>query len=228
MWGMVQAAGLNCPPQSMIRSVGWSRTAFGLALPLPSTNQIVAFASFQVASAARAGATHSSGSSPRSTTTGSESSAQRTPSTIGCRAATAAGPAVAPPAGASSATLPSAASSPRRTARAAGWRAAARPGRTRGRMGLAAAPGRPGAAAPRARRARPVAARLAAAGRTAYTDTAPPRPDGRAARGVKLLDPVDERMRRPMVLFVMTWDLPTHRENLRVYANKARNDWIPT
>ena len=30
-----------------------------------------------------------------------------------------------------------------------------------------------------------------------------------------------------MVLFVMTWDLPTHRENLRVYANKARNDWIP-
>jgi heme-degrading monooxygenase HmoA len=31
-----------------------------------------------------------------------------------------------------------------------------------------------------------------------------------------------------MVLYVMTWDLPTHRENLRVYANKARNDWIPT
>ncbi|HLI25582.1 MAG TPA: hypothetical protein VKZ60_00840 [Chloroflexota bacterium] len=31
-----------------------------------------------------------------------------------------------------------------------------------------------------------------------------------------------------MVLYVMTWDLPTHREQLRVYANKARNDWIPT
>jgi hypothetical protein len=31
-----------------------------------------------------------------------------------------------------------------------------------------------------------------------------------------------------MVLYVMTWDLPTHREQLTVYANKARNDWIPT
>ncbi|MBX5490605.1 MAG: hypothetical protein IRZ14_05560 [Chloroflexi bacterium] len=31
-----------------------------------------------------------------------------------------------------------------------------------------------------------------------------------------------------MVLYIMTWDLPTHREQLRVYANKARNDWIPT
>jgi heme-degrading monooxygenase HmoA len=31
-----------------------------------------------------------------------------------------------------------------------------------------------------------------------------------------------------MVLYVMTWDLPTHREQLQVYANKARNDWIPT
>ena len=31
-----------------------------------------------------------------------------------------------------------------------------------------------------------------------------------------------------MVLFVMTWDLPTQRERLTVYANKARNDWIPT
>ena len=31
-----------------------------------------------------------------------------------------------------------------------------------------------------------------------------------------------------MVLFVMTWDLPTHREQLTVYSNKARNDWIPT
>ncbi|MBM2811132.1 MAG: hypothetical protein HW416_1891 [Chloroflexi bacterium] len=31
-----------------------------------------------------------------------------------------------------------------------------------------------------------------------------------------------------MVIYTMAWDLPTHTETLRVYANKARNDWIPT
>ena len=31
-----------------------------------------------------------------------------------------------------------------------------------------------------------------------------------------------------MVLYAMTWDLPTEPDKLQVYANKARNDWIPT
>jgi len=31
-----------------------------------------------------------------------------------------------------------------------------------------------------------------------------------------------------MVIYSMSWDLPTEREKLRVYANLARNDWIPT
>lgn len=30
-----------------------------------------------------------------------------------------------------------------------------------------------------------------------------------------------------MVLYAMTWDLPTEHEKLKVYLNKARNDWIP-
>ena len=31
-----------------------------------------------------------------------------------------------------------------------------------------------------------------------------------------------------MVIYAMSWDLPTEPEKLRFYANKARNDWIPT
>ena len=31
-----------------------------------------------------------------------------------------------------------------------------------------------------------------------------------------------------MVLYAMTWDLPTDPEKLQVYLNKSRNDWIPT
>ena len=31
-----------------------------------------------------------------------------------------------------------------------------------------------------------------------------------------------------MIIYSMSWDLPTESENLRVYANLARNDWIPT
>lgn len=31
-----------------------------------------------------------------------------------------------------------------------------------------------------------------------------------------------------MVLYAMTWDLPTEPDKLQVYANKARADWIPT
>ena len=31
-----------------------------------------------------------------------------------------------------------------------------------------------------------------------------------------------------MVIYSMSWDLPTEPEKLRVYANLARNDWIPT
>jgi len=31
-----------------------------------------------------------------------------------------------------------------------------------------------------------------------------------------------------VVIYTMTWDLPAHTEKLRVYSNKARNDWIPT
>lgn len=31
-----------------------------------------------------------------------------------------------------------------------------------------------------------------------------------------------------MVIYAMSRDLPTESEKLRVYANKARNDWIPT
>ena len=31
-----------------------------------------------------------------------------------------------------------------------------------------------------------------------------------------------------MIICSMSWDLPVEHENLRVYANKARNDWIPT
>lgn len=30
-----------------------------------------------------------------------------------------------------------------------------------------------------------------------------------------------------MILYAMSWDLPADPEKLRVYANKARNDWIP-
>ena len=30
-----------------------------------------------------------------------------------------------------------------------------------------------------------------------------------------------------MVLYAMTWDLPTDAEKLQVYVNKAKNDWIP-
>ena len=30
-----------------------------------------------------------------------------------------------------------------------------------------------------------------------------------------------------MVLYTMGWDLPTERDKLHVYVNKARNDWIP-
>jgi hypothetical protein len=30
------------------------------------------------------------------------------------------------------------------------------------------------------------------------------------------------------VIYAMSWDLPIESEKLRVYANKARNDWIPT
>ena len=29
------------------------------------------------------------------------------------------------------------------------------------------------------------------------------------------------------VMFAMSWDLPTEHDRLRVYANKARADWIP-
>jgi len=31
-----------------------------------------------------------------------------------------------------------------------------------------------------------------------------------------------------MIIYAMSWDLPREPENLRVYNNKARNDWIPT
>lgn len=31
-----------------------------------------------------------------------------------------------------------------------------------------------------------------------------------------------------MVLYAMTWDLPTEPDKLKFYLNKARNDWIPT
>jgi hypothetical protein len=31
-----------------------------------------------------------------------------------------------------------------------------------------------------------------------------------------------------MVIYSMSWDLPTEPEKLRVYTNLARNDWIPT
>src|SRR5437016_11225502 len=31
-----------------------------------------------------------------------------------------------------------------------------------------------------------------------------------------------------MIIYAMSWDLPPEPEKLRVYANKARNDWIPT
>lgn len=31
-----------------------------------------------------------------------------------------------------------------------------------------------------------------------------------------------------VVLYAMHWDLPTEPDNLQVYVNKARNDWIPT
>ena len=30
-----------------------------------------------------------------------------------------------------------------------------------------------------------------------------------------------------MVIFTMAWDLPTEHDKLRMYANKARADWIP-
>ena len=30
-----------------------------------------------------------------------------------------------------------------------------------------------------------------------------------------------------MVHFVIQWDLPDQKANLTVYANKAKNDWLP-
>jgi hypothetical protein len=30
-----------------------------------------------------------------------------------------------------------------------------------------------------------------------------------------------------MVHFVIQWDLPDQKANLTIYANKARNDWLP-
>jgi len=30
-----------------------------------------------------------------------------------------------------------------------------------------------------------------------------------------------------MVLYMMSWDVPTEHDKLRMYVNKARNDWIP-
>jgi hypothetical protein len=31
-----------------------------------------------------------------------------------------------------------------------------------------------------------------------------------------------------MVHFVVQWDLPDQKANLTIYANKAKNDWLPT
>ncbi len=31
-----------------------------------------------------------------------------------------------------------------------------------------------------------------------------------------------------MVHFVIQWDLPDQKANLTIYANKAKNDWLPT
>jgi hypothetical protein len=31
-----------------------------------------------------------------------------------------------------------------------------------------------------------------------------------------------------MILYFVQWDLPDQKANLTVYANKARNDWLPT
>ena len=31
-----------------------------------------------------------------------------------------------------------------------------------------------------------------------------------------------------MVLFVIQWDLTDQRANLTIYANKAKNDWLPS
>ena len=30
-----------------------------------------------------------------------------------------------------------------------------------------------------------------------------------------------------MVHFVIQWDLPDQKANLTIYANKAKNDWLP-
>lgn len=30
-----------------------------------------------------------------------------------------------------------------------------------------------------------------------------------------------------MILFFIQWDLPDQKANLTIYANKARNDWLP-
>jgi heme-degrading monooxygenase HmoA len=30
-----------------------------------------------------------------------------------------------------------------------------------------------------------------------------------------------------MVLYFIQWDLPDHKANLTIYANKAKNDWLP-
>jgi hypothetical protein len=31
-----------------------------------------------------------------------------------------------------------------------------------------------------------------------------------------------------MVLYFIHWDLPDQKANLTIYANKAKNDWLPT
>ena len=31
-----------------------------------------------------------------------------------------------------------------------------------------------------------------------------------------------------MILYFIQWDLPDQKANLTVYANKAKNDWLPT
>ena len=30
-----------------------------------------------------------------------------------------------------------------------------------------------------------------------------------------------------MILYVIEWDLPDQKANLTIYANKAKNDWLP-
>lgn len=31
-----------------------------------------------------------------------------------------------------------------------------------------------------------------------------------------------------MILYLIQWDLPDQKANLTIYANKAKNDWLPT